>query len=151
MASRISVAKSRAICASSSQRATGFLELPGSQHDLDKGRQQSHALPGCRGGGEDAADAARCGLRLPLSQPQQHNPRLRLAPVLTSKPVRSFGFGHVAAQPQDLGPLVARFAEDLWIGVFERTTAESPQPLDRLGPGAAELYDLRAGGPDRCR
>ena len=102
---------------------------------------------GSGGSPSDAADRGGRGFGIPLRQPQQREPGLRLPPNRLAFAVRRLGRGEVAPQPVELRLLVERLARRRRGSSPARTArARQARLRQRVGPGAVELHDRRRGG-----
>src|SRR5262249_25477928 len=90
----------------------------------------------------DAADGARRGVPLSLSQAQARQPRLRLHSGAAGVAIGSLGQSEFPAQPMNLGLLVIRTACRLALDVAHATLHRAASLLDRFRPRTADLQDL---------
>ena len=93
-------------------RRAGRTGLARGEHDLDaRGEHRRAARRGSRASSSARRIAARRGVDLALRQPQQREPRLRVASPAAGLPVALLGLRELAAQPVELGQLVKARAD----------------------------------------
>jgi hypothetical protein len=121
------------------------LELSHGKHDLDVGRQQTGSLERLRRLADRPADRGRGGITRALGQPQQGEPRLRLASVSARLPVGRLGLGERAAQAMDLALLVQRLAaRQLIQDALGEVLGGACRLVQGVRPRAMQLHDLGA-------
>jgi hypothetical protein len=91
------------------------------------------------------ADRRRCGIDLPLCEPQLRKTRLRPSPRLGGLPIAVLGLRELPAQPVQLGLLVASHADYCRRarGAGE-PVASAPHFVHGIRPRTVELHDLGA-------
>src|SRR5260370_833114 len=89
------------------------------------------------------ARAASRSSAAPSSSPTARQPRVRRLPAGAGPKVDLLGGGRLAAQAVDLGLLVQGVAARAGVRA-RQARGRAARLLDRLGPGAAQLHDLRA-------
>ena len=115
--------------------------LAGGEHDLDERSQHLSASDRADGLVRHPADRRNRGIDLSLSQPQQRQARLRLAPGVRGGPVRLLSMLQVATQALQLGESVQGVAGSRRP---REALARSVGLLDGVLPVTVQLHDLGA-------
>ena len=98
---------------------------------------------------ERAADACGCRVDLALREPEQREPRLRVAAELVRPRIGLLGTGEVALAPPDLADLVVAAAGERALEVLQLVAGRLRLPL-RARPVAAQPHRLGAVEPARA-
>ena len=95
------------------------LEIAGGDRDLDLRGKAAEPVErlGCLL--ERSADPGDCGVHLALGEPDEREPRLRLAPELVRDAVRVLGSRQVTTTPPDLADLVVPGSRDHLMEVLQ--------------------------------
>ena len=136
-----------AICASSSA-ASGRVDVLGGEQDLDARGQKLGPHPGQRCLVDGPAYRGDRGIHLPLSQPQQRQPRLGFMSPLTRLTVGRLGSRELAAKAMQLAQPVER-STDCGPPRLEETVARRQAGPPRRATTMQRM--ISAGGPGTGR
>src|SRR5207247_11075921 len=124
--------------------APRLVDVASREHDLDCGGQEARPPQPVRGLTQGATDRRGCRYRVPLCEPNQRPPRLRLQAELARLPVGFRGLSKLPSQTVNLASQVARLRRGRLIHRLLGTPAGAFGLLQCIGPGSLELHQLGA-------
>ena len=114
------------------------------EHDLDIRTQEAGTLQPVGCFGECSFDRRRCGLGVPLREPEEREARLRLESAPTCLAIGLLGLRKLASKAMDVCTEVRRLRCGGTIHRLLEAPVGEPRLLERLEPRALQSHELRA-------